>query len=254
MMKKTILAFVLLMAFLCAVGAFADDMKTITLVDGASTSNADGVVIDGDVIHIMKAGEYVVSGTLGNGQISVECTNDAKVKLFFNGVNIHYETGPALYIFNGLTRLTISLVNQTNNVLSNGENLLFTESENEPNGVIYSKSDLTVSGSGSLTVTAGAMDGIVSKDDLRIKGGHVIVTAPRHGIRGKDYVEITSASVTVNAGVDGLRTTAKDREDRGYISIDDSELTLCCGDDVFAYVTGLTINNSSITCIPAEDD
>ncbi len=257
MFKKIMLvtaAMLLVFAVLCLCGASAEDIKTITLADGASQSNADGVVCDGDVVRIMRAGEYLVSGTLTNGQISVECENNAKVKLYLNGVNIHNENRPAIIVAGGIGRVSISLVSMTENTLSNGDRLVFSAGDNEPNGVIFSLSDLTITGEGNLTVIAGAMDGIVSKDDLRIKGGVITVTAPRHGIRGKDYVEISTATITVKAGQDGLRTTADDREDRGYISVVDSTLELYCGDDPFTYVTRLTTSNSSITCVPTEED
>ena len=247
-------AMLLVFAVLCLCGASAEDIKTITLADGASQTNAEGVVFDGDVVRVMRAGEYLVSGTLTNGQISVECENNAKVKLYLNGVSIHNETGPAILVASGIGRVSISTVGMTENILSNGENLAFASGDNEPNGVIFSRSDLTITGEGSLTVIAGAMDGIVSKDDLRVKGGVVSVTAPRHGIRGKDYVEISTATITVKAGKDGLRTTADEREDRGYISIEDSTVELYCGDDPFSFVTKLALTNSSVTCIPTEDD
>ena len=235
-------------------GALAEEMKAITLADGGSASTAEGVVVDGDIIRIMKTGEYLISGSLTNGQISVECDQEGKVKLFLNGVNIHNETGPAILVSGGLNRATISLVDATENVLSDGESLHLTDKDKEPNGVIFSRSDLTISGSGSLTVQAGALDGIVSKDDLRIKDGHVSVTAPRHGVRGKDYVQISAATLNIKAGKDGIRSTADDREDRGYIEASDSTIEIACGDDAFYYVTRLTILNTSVNCVPTDPD
>lgn len=254
---KRQLAIVVLLALALLLGTFsasADEMKTIVLADSASRSEAGGVVVDGDVVRIMKPGEYIVSGTLTNGCISVECGNDAKVKLFLNSVNIHNETGPAIYVGAGMSRVTLSLVDLMENTLSSGENLEFTEKDKEPNGVIFSRSDLTITGTGSLAVKAGALSGIVSKDDLRIKGGKVTVEAPNHGIRGKDYVEISNATVIIRAGKDALRTTADDREDRGYISIVNSTVEIACGDDAFSYVTRLNIEQSVISCSIVDDD
>lgn len=255
MLKRIILiaAAALLLFTAASAAEEAKAPETILLADGASVSNAEGAVVDGDTVRILKAGEYMLSGSLSNGQIRVECDRDSKVKLYLNGVRIHNETGPAVYVSKGMSRVSISLLEGVENELSDGEHLVFTEKEKEPNGVIFSRSDLTITGDGVLTVRAGDKDGIVSKDDLRIKGGAISVNARRHGIRGKDYVQISNATVTVVAGKDALRSTADDREDRGYIEITDSTLDITCGDDAFSYVTRLTVRQSAVNCLQGEE-
>ena len=247
--KKSAVAVILLALMLTFfTGVLAEEMKAITLADDGSSAGADGVLVEGNVIRIKKAGDYLISGSLANGQIVVSGEPDSKVGLFLNNVSLHNETGPAISIEGGLKRVTVSLVEGTENNLSNGENLIFTEGDKEPSGVIFSRSDLTITGTGRLSVQAGALDGISSRDDLRLIGCSVSVTAPRHAIRGKDYVQVTSASLNLRAGKDGLRSTADDREDRGYLEITDSTVEIACGDDAFYYITRLTVVNSSLNC------
>ena len=50
---------------------------------------------------------------------------------------------------------------------------------------IFSHDDLTINGSGALTVTGNLNDGIHSKDDLIITGGNLSVTAVNDGLKGK---------------------------------------------------------------------
>ena len=57
--------------------------------------------------------------------------------------------------------------------------------DNNIDAVIFSKSDLTLNGTGSLTITADAGHGIVSKDDLVLTSGTYEINAASHGFSGK---------------------------------------------------------------------
>ena len=235
-----------LAVLLAAASAASAELIGITLADGASECGSDAVVIEGDTVTITAPGEYLVTGSLSNGQLRIECGGEGKTSVNLQGVTIHNETGAAILAGKVSPRLRISLMADTVNELSNGESLVYEE-DDEPNGVIFSRSDLTIEGSGSLKVTAGAMDGIVSKDDLKIEGGQITVNAPRHGIRGKDFVEISDGDITVTAGKDGIRSNNDKEADRGYISVLGGKIRIVCGDDPFDFVTALNIRNAEIT-------
>ena len=63
------------------------------------------------------------------------------------------------------------------------------EGEDEPNAALYSKADLTINGTGALTVEGNYRHGVNSKDDLVVTGGTLTVTAKEDGLRGKDCVK-----------------------------------------------------------------
>ncbi len=244
-MKKIVLAALCaLMVLACAV-ALADGMVSVRLSDDGCEVSGGGAEITARGVKITAPGDYLLEGALSDGQVEVDCAAVGKVTLYLNGVTIHNATGPALLIGQCSPRLSISLVEGTENALSDGTNLVFTDGD-EPNGVIFSKSDLTIEGSGSLTVTSGAMDGIVSKDDLKIKDGRITVNAARHGVKGKDFVEISGGTLTVTAGKDGIKSTNKDDPDRGYIAITGGYITLRCGDDALAYITTCTVEECTL--------
>ncbi len=244
MMKKWIL--MLLAVLLLTVSAANAELISITLSDDRSECGSENVVCEGSTVKINAPGEYLITGNLSNGQIRVDCRDDGKVVLNLQNVKIHNETGAAILIGNVSSRARISLMADTENELSAGENLVY-ENEDEPNGVIFSRSDLTIDGSGSLKVTAGATDAIASKDDLKIEGGRITVTAPRHGIRGKDCVEISGGEITISAGKDGIRSNNSKDAEKGYISITGGTIVITAGDDPLDYVTGLMIRDAEIT-------
>jgi hypothetical protein len=101
----------------------------------------------------------------------------------------------------------IVLAEGTENIVSDGETYDLDSDEDEPNAAIFSKSDLTINGSGSLIVNANYNDGIKSKDDLIITNGTITVYATADGIVGKDCLAIKNATITVEAGCDGMQAT-----------------------------------------------
>ena len=60
----------------------------------------------------------------------------------------------------------------------------------EANAALYSAGDLTIGGSGALTVTGNGNDAIAGKDGLVVEGGNITVEAADDGIRGKDYLVV----------------------------------------------------------------
>ena len=236
----------ILVILLAAVSAGSAELIQITLADGGSECGSDAVICEGNTVTITAPGEYLLTGSLSDGQVQIDCKEDGKVSVNLQDVSIHNETGAAILIGHVSPRIRISLMADTTNELSNGGELAY-DKDDEPNGVIFSRSDLTIEGSGALKVTAGAMDGIVSKDDIKIEGGQITVTAPRHGIRGKDFVEISDGDITITAGKDGIRSNNNKEADRGYISILGGKIRIVCGDDPLDFVTALNIRNAEIT-------
>lgn len=251
MMKRW--GLLLLAVLLIAVSAGNAELVSVTLSDEKCESGSENVVCEGSVVKISAPGEYLITGTLSNGQIRVDCKEDGKVILNLQNVKIHNETGAAILIGNVSSRARISLMADTVNELSNGADLVF-EDDDEPNGVIFSRSDLTIEGSGALKITAGAMDGIASKDDLKIEGGKLTISAPRHGIRGKDCVEISDGEIIISAGKDGIRSNNSKEAGKGYISITGGTIMITCGDDPLDFVTGLIVKDAEITSSVAGTD
>ena len=243
--SRLFLALLLCLALALQLSSALGEIVPVTLSDEGCTCDSSAVTCEGSKVTINAPGEYMLTGTLSDGQIIVDCAEDGKVTLHLNNAVIHNETGAAILVGHVSPRIRISLTAGSENQLSNGSKLVFTDSD-EPNGVIFSRSDLTIEGSGKLTVTAGDFDGIVSKDDLRIEGGEITVTSVRHGIRGKDSVEIYDGVINVTCGKDGLRATNSKDPDRGFIAVSGGQITIVCGDDPLDYVTSLNITGGTI--------
>ena len=237
---------VLLVVSALSAAVAEDGMTVIELSDGMAQPEGRKVRVEGNTVTLTEPGEYLLSGTLTDGMLVVDLNDDGKVTVHLNNVSIHHENGPAIYIKNGDPRVVLSLAEGSENELSNGTNLQY-ETDDEPNGVIFSRSDLTVNGSGTLRVIAGAMDGIVSKDELKIEGGKLNIKAARHGMRGKDAVEILGGELEIYAVKDGIKSTNEKDDQMGYISITGGTIHITCGDDPLQFVTYARQENATLS-------
>ena len=245
-MKKLFLL-ILAIILLIADTAFAENgMKTVSFSDEGLEKETEGVSFADGVLTISSPGEYILSGELTNGQIFVDCAKEGKVTLYLNGINVHNDSVATILIGECKPKAVISLVDQTENIVSNGALADISEDE-DPSGAVFSRSDLVIEGNGKLTVNALSGDGIVSKDDLEIRGGIITVKAKHHGIKGKDCVEIYDGTVTVTAGRDGIKSTNKKDSTRGYIAIRGGTVSIISGDEPLQFVTNCTIENATIS-------
>ncbi|SDI54978.1 carbohydrate-binding domain-containing protein [Desulfosporosinus hippei] len=206
--------------------------KTIGLNGSSATVNGEGLDVQGSIVTISKSGVYEITGSLTNGSIVVDVnrdTDDGTVFLVLNGATIQSQTSAPIYIKNS-KKAVILLENGTDNSVAGGSDYVVNE-DGEPSAAIFSKSDLTITGGGKLTVTADYNDGITSKDDLKITDGSLIVTSKADGIVGKDSVSIKNGSFEIIAGKDGIRSTNETDEDNGNVVLENGEFTIVAAND-----------------------
>ena len=181
----------------------------ITLSGTSASCSADGVTVSGSQVIISTEGIYRLSGTLDDGQIVINAADTDKVRLVLDGVTIHSATSAAIYALEA-DKVFVTLADGSENTLSNGGSYVAID-DNNIDAVIFSKTDLTLNGSGSLTIQAQAGHGVVSKDELVVTGGSYTVTSASHGMTGKDSVAIAGGVFTITSGKDGIH--AENTED-----------------------------------------
>lgn len=152
-----------------------------------------------------------------NGIPVVDAPDTAKLQLVLNGVDITSETSAALYILEA-DKVFVTLANGTANTLANGGSFTAID-DNNIDGALFSKQDLTLNGSGSLTVTSPTGHGIVCKDDLVVTGGTYVVNSASHGLDANDSVRIANAALTIDAGKDAIHCENSDDATKGFIYI-----------------------------------
>lgn len=200
----------------------------VTLSGDGITGETDGVAIKGQTVTITAEGTYIFSGTLSEGQIVVDADN-AKVQIVFDNVDITCASSAAVYV-KSAEKVFVTLAEGSQNTLRNTDEYVAID-DNNIDAVIFAKSDLTLNGTGSLTIVSAEGHGIVSKDDLKITGGTYDITAAGHALSGKDSVRITDGTFILTAEKDGIHAENADDEEKGYIYIADGDFTITSDGD-----------------------
>lgn len=226
-----------------------DEAQDVTLSGTGATTEAEGVTSKDGVVTITEAGVYRLSGDL-EGQVVVAAPDDAQVVLILDGVDITNSEGPAIEIQTA-DDAAINLAKGSKNTVSDASSY---DEDAEANAAIYSDSDLTISGTGSLTVKANGNDGITSKDDLVILSGTITVKAKDDALRGKDSLVVEGGTLNLTASEgDGLKSDQEDDETKGYIYVTDGTITIDAGDDGIQSQTDTVITGGTITAAAADD-
>ena len=187
----------------------------ITLLGDTAQADTDAVTVNGSCVTITDEGTYVVAGTLNDGCLVVRADDTDKVQLVLNGASITCSDSAALYVAEA-DKVFVTTAAGTQNTLANGGAYAENEEANI-DGAVFSRSDLTLNGAGSLAVTAAAGHGIVSKDDLVVTSGSYTITAASHALSGKDSVRIAGGDFTLDAGKDGIHAENADDAQLGYV-------------------------------------
>lgn len=187
---------------------------TVQLSGNAATASSDSVRISGSTVTITEEATYVIRGQL-SGMLVVNAPDTAKLQIVFDGVDIVSDTSAALYILEA-DKVFLTLADGTKNTLTNGGSFVAVD-ENNIDGAVFSKQDLTINGKGALTVTSPAGHGIVCKDDLVITGGNLEVNSASHGLDANDSVRIANANLVIDAGKDAIHAENTDDASLGFV-------------------------------------
>jgi hypothetical protein len=135
-------------------GAGSSEKSYITLEGDSIAFEGSGATVDGAAVTITSAGTYSISGILSDGQIIVDTKDEETVVLLLDGADIACSTSAPIYILSA-EKTVITLADGTENRVSDGDSYILEDAESdEPSAAIFSRDDLTINGSGSLTVNA----------------------------------------------------------------------------------------------------
>jgi hypothetical protein len=217
------------------------DGDTITV--GGVGANA---TVSGSTVTITAAGTYDLSGELDDGQIIVNAGEDSLVRLLLDGATIRSSSSAPIYVVDSDKTVIVTVAGTTNRLEDGSSYTASNLGVDEPTAAVFSMSDLTICGSGSLTVEGNYKDGITSKDGLIISGGTIAVSATDDGIRGKDYLVLEGGDITVDAGGDGLKADNEDDTTKGYISVTSGTIDVSAEGDAIVAQTDVLISGGNI--------
>ena len=221
-------------------GSYDESSATrVTLSDAGSSADGSGVNIDGGTVTITSGGTYVISGSLASGQLVVD------------GASVTCADSTALYV-KSAKKVWVTLAEGSQNALSTTGDFVQAD-DNNVDGAVFSKEDLTFNGTGALEVACASGHGIVCKDALRLVSGEVSVVAARHAIQANDYVAVSGGTWALSAGTDGIHAENSDDAELGFIYIAGGALDIQADSDGMDANYVLEVDGGSVSVAAGDD-
>ena len=185
------------------------------------TSDAQTIeVTDGQTLSITEEGTYILQGTASDCTVLVNAP-EAKVQLILDNVTVTNTSSPVIYVLDADKCFVTTAEGSENALTVSGTFTEDTENDVKTDAVIFAKSDLTLNGTGTLTISS-TDNGITSKDELTVTGGTYNITASGKGLESNDSTAICDGTFTIDAK-EGMEST--------YVRIDGGTFEISASDD-----------------------
>ena len=185
------------------------------------TSDAKTIeVTDGQTLSITEEGTYILQGTASDCTVLVNAP-EAKVQLILDNVTVTNASSPVIYALDADKCFVTTAEGSENALTVSGTFTEDTENDVKTDAVIFAKSDLTLNGTGTLTISS-TDNGITSKDELTVTGGTYNITASGKGLESNDSTAICDGTFTIDAK-EGMEST--------YVRIDGGTFEISASDD-----------------------
>ncbi|MBO4697581.1 MAG: carbohydrate-binding domain-containing protein [Lachnospiraceae bacterium] len=198
-------------------------------------------VKDGETINITKDGTYHVTGSAKDCTLRIEAGDKAKVQLVLDGVTITNTDFPAIYVVSADKCL----------ITSKGANALTVsgsfraDGETNTDAVIYSRDDIVLNGTGSLSVTSAKGNGVSCKDDLKITGGTYELNTALDSLEANDSLCIYDGTFSVTTQKDGMHCENEDDTTLGNIYICNGTFTINAKSDAIQGNTNVVLDGGT---------
>ncbi len=195
-------------------------MITITYASGGASVTGDYygyVTVSGNNVTVNNTGSenivYMLTGSASSGYFKLYSTK--KQAILLSGLTL---TNPDGAVINNQSGKRTFIMVEGTNTLSDGSSAAYSaDGDEDMKGVLFSEGQIIFSGSGTLAVNASnkqSKSGIVSDDYVRIMDSPTInVTAGSsagHGVRGKEYVQLTSGKLGVSTAANMKKGVGSD--------------------------------------------
>ena len=212
-------------------------------------SSAKSITVSSnDNITISEEGIYVISGTAENCTIRVEAGKDAKVQLVLDGVSITNSSTPAIYVVSAdkcfITSAGSNSLSVTGAFTSDGDT--------NTDAVIFSKDDIVLNGTGSLSVNSAQGNGISGKDDVKITGGIYTINSAKDSIEANDSIAVCGGSFTITSSKDAFHSENDDDNSLGWIYISGGTFDINAASDSIQATTLCRIDGGDLTLRSSE--
>lgn len=224
------------------VSADSDLYSNRDLTQTADTSSAKTITLEsGKNVEITEEGVYVIKGNVTESTIIVSAPEDAKVQLVLDSVTVTNASTPVIYVKTA-DKVFVTTTSSENTLTVTGS--FTSDGDTNTDAVIFSKSDLTLNGTGTLTIVSKAKNAVTSKDDLIVTGGTYVITAAKKAFEANDNLAFAGGTFTINAaeGMEGTNVVI----DGGTFDINASDDGINATQSTKDIPVAITINGGTL--------
>lgn len=218
----------------------------ITFSGNAATVTGSGASVSGGTVTIKSGGVYAVTGTASDGMLIIDASDTATVKIVLNNADILSKSSSAIYVKNA-KKVILNAATGTVNTLTDGSTYSGQNEDGEPDSTVYSKSDLTINGNGTLNVNGNLNDAVKCKDTLKITSLTLNIKSVDDGIIGKDFAVIKDGNINITADGDGIKSTYDTDTTKGEICISGGTFNITAGADGLQATTEILISGGDLS-------
>ncbi|WP_116789196.1 carbohydrate-binding domain-containing protein [Flavobacterium psychrotrophum] len=195
---------------------FSSNAKQIQL-NGTSATSDDTTVTtnEGSKITITQAGTYHVSGNLTDGQLVVDADQEDRVQIILDNVSIASSGSAAIDIKNA-DKVVINVKAGTTNTIAD-------RNGNNQDSAIFSRTKLSIFGTGTLNVNGNDNAAISSQGGIILKESTFNFTANEDAVKTDHNIIVYSGSLNIDADGDGFNAEEDITINNGTINITQSE-------------------------------
>ena len=219
------------------------------LTQTADLSEAQTVAVISDSTYtIDKDGVYVLSGTAENFTVVVDAGDEDKVQLVLDGLCVTNGNDPVIYVKTA-DKVFVTSAGSDSTLTVTGA--FSSDGSTGTDAVIFSKDDLVLNGTGTVTVSS-TDNGVSCKDDLKITGGTWNITCTADALEANDSIAVAGGTLNIRTSKDGLHAEYDEDNTVGWITIEGGTLNITARDDAIHATTVLTVNGGELNITAAE--
>lgn len=206
-----------------------------TVIDPAKAGN--GYRVADGIVEIVDEGTYVLSGSF-DGQLLINAGDNDDVRIVLENATLSCDSTAPIYAKNA-DKVVISIPEGTESRVT--DTVTGTDKGETLSGAIYAECGISINGAGALVIEANANDGVNTKDDLRVVGTTLKITAADDGLVANDGILLRDAVLDISAAGDGVKAS-KAEPDKGFIYIESGSYSISAENDGFQAETCLFVS------------